>query len=389
MSNGPDRRLLYFSPSGSGGLADYAHEQAQALGCLGIEVLFLTVPGYPSSKTGLYGIQHGLSRPRAHRLALPRLCRRAVFATEVLKNYIHLATVIRQRRFRYVLLGAYAEYLAPLWATLLRKLAQEEVVFGAVVHDPVRDYVVGPKWWHRRSVAAAYSFLHEAFVHEAIELDTVRPMPRMRTTVIPHGPYHFPPPQRSREQVRAGLRIPAEAKVLLAFGHVRDGKNLELAIRALTRESQTFLLVAGNVSSTSQKPVEYYQAIAGQVGAAPRCRWLTGFIPADQVGDLFQACDAVLLTYSAHFRSASGVLNAAVAYRRPCIASSGEGNLRSMVLRYGLGVFVEPDDCSAIGSGIRRWLDGIPEPRWEAYASDNSWETNARIVHERMWGVPA
>ncbi len=185
------------------------------------------------------------------------------------------------------------------------------------------------------------------------------------------------------------MKISGEAKVLLSFGHVRDGKNLDLAIKALAGEPQVHLVVAGKVSSTSQKPIEHYQAIASEAGVAARCSWLTDFIPTDQVGDLFEACDAVLLTYDSSFRSASGVLNAAAAYRRPCIASCGQGNLRSMVLRYGLGVFVEPDDCAAIRSGIRRWLDGIPEPGWENYARDNSWEMNARIASEQMWGTPA
>jgi glycosyltransferase involved in cell wall biosynthesis len=214
-------------------------------------------------------------------------------------------------------------------------------------------------------------------------------MPRLRTTVIPHGPYHFSPPRLDRDRVRAGLKIPGDAKVLLSFGHVRDGKNLDLAIRAITGAPRVYLVVAGKVSSTTQKPIDYYRAIANEVGVTARCRWLTDFIPADEVGNLFGACDGVLLTYNSSFRSASGVLNAAVAYRRPCIASSGQGNLRSMVIRYGLGVFVEPDDCAAIQSGIRRWLDGIPEPCWENYVRDNSWEMNARIIRDRMWGTPA
>ncbi len=350
---------------------------------------FLTAPGYKVECTPLYEVRRTLRAPRATRPASIRLWRRALCATVVLRNYFHLANVIRQDRFRYVLAGSYAEYMAPLWVNPLRKLAEKGVVFGAVVHDPVRDYVVGPKWWHRWSVAAAYSFLREAFVHEAIELDTVRPMPALNTSVVPHGPYRFPEPQRSVEQVRASLRIPRDAKVLLSFGQVRDGKNLDLAIRALAGEPQVYLVVAGKVFSTTQKPVEHYQAIANEAGVAARCCWLNGFIPADQVGDLFQACDAVLLTYDSSFRSASGVLNAAVAYRRPCIASSGHGNLRSMVLRYGLGVLVEPDDSAAIRSGIRRWLDGIPEPNWGDYARDNSWEMNARVVCQRMWAAPA
>ena len=46
--------------------------------------------------------------------------------------------------FRRVLLATYLEYLALLWAPSLRRLMRRGVVFGAVVHDPVRDYIVGP-----------------------------------------------------------------------------------------------------------------------------------------------------------------------------------------------------------------------------------------------------
>ena len=121
----------------------------------------------------------------------------------IVQNYSELAAVIRQGGFRHVLLGSYAEYLAAiLERPASGTCAGAAIVFGAIVHDPVRDYVVGPRWWHRRSVASAFSFLKEAFVHEAIDLDTVRPMPNLRTTVIPHGPYHFSKPKRSRDEVR-------------------------------------------------------------------------------------------------------------------------------------------------------------------------------------------
>lgn len=65
---------------------------------------------------------------------------------------------------------------------------------------------------------------------------------------------------------------------------------------------------------------------------------------------------------------ASGVLNTAIAYRRPCIASSGEENLKSVVQKYNLGILVEPDSAEAIRDGLDRWLRGeMPSPRWEQY----------------------
>ncbi|MEA5620796.1 glycosyltransferase [Cronbergia sp. UHCC 0137] len=385
MKLNSDSRLLYFSPSWSGGLADYAHEQAQALGRKGIQVTLLTSPAYKKEKTDLYTIKQTLVSTGAFNFPLA-LVRKTVLVANMLQNYAVLAKTIQKEGFQYVLFGSYAEYIAPLWVNPLRQLAKQGVIFGAIVHDPVRDFVVGPLWWHRWSIACGYSFLREAFVHEAIKLDTVKPMPQLVTTVIPHGSYQFSPPYQSREQVRKELNISQQAKVLLSFGHIRDGKNLDLVLKAIAHFPEIYLVVAGKVSSSTQRPVKYYQDLAQSLGIYERCRWLIDFIPEEQVGDLFNACDALVLTYAASFQSASGVLNTAVNYKRPCIASAGEGNLRSVVQKYKLGVFVKPDDWQAIGDGIQQWLNGIDQPQWERYEQDNSWDKNAEIICQRFWG---
>ncbi|WP_414550960.1 glycosyltransferase [Anabaena sp. CCY 0017] len=385
MKFNSNRRLLYFSPAWSGGIADYAHEQAKSLGRKGIEVTLLTSPAYKKEKTDIYTIKQSLVSTAAINFPLA-LVRKAVLAANMLQNYAKLAKIIQDEGFQYVLFGSYAEYLAPLWVAPLRKLAKEGVTFGSVVHDPVRNYVIGPLWWHRWSIACGYSFLKEAFVHEAIDLDTEKPMPQLQTTVIPHGSYQFSLPQQSREQVRKQLDIPQQVKVLLSFGHIRDGKNLDLALKAIADFPNVYLVIAGKVSSSTQQPVTYYQDLAHSLGIADRCRWLIDFIPEDKVGNLFNASDAVVLTYSASFQSASGVLNAAVAYKRPCIASAGDGNLRTVVQKYKLGIFVEPDDWQAIRDGIQQWLNGIDLPQWQQYEQDNSWNKNAEIIYQRFWG---
>ena len=167
--------------------------------------------------------------------SLPKPLRALYYVSAILANYAALARFIQLHHFQAVLLGSYAEYFAPLWSRHLSKLAEAGVVFGAIVHDPVRDFVLGPSWWHRWSIACGYSFLREAFVHEAIELETGQPMLNLQTTVIPHGVYQFLAPTQTREAVRASLNLPAEAKVMLSFGHIRDGKNLDLVIQAMTQ----------------------------------------------------------------------------------------------------------------------------------------------------------
>ena len=320
----------------------------------------------------------------AKRQGLSKLANRWASVQQILRHHGQLSRVVADGNYRHVFFGSYAEYLAPLWSGPLVRLAREGVVFGAVVHDPVRDFVVGPLWWHRRSIASAYSFLREAFVHEPVTLDTIRPMPQLRTTVIPIAPFPFPAATTSREEYRRELGIPPKAPLWLSFGHIRDGKNLDLVIRALARFPEAYLVVAGKEQSTGQKPVAFYRDLARQIGVARQCVWLNRFIAREEVGNLFTACDLVLLTYSRDFRSASGVLNAAVYFRKPCVASSGQSNLQTKVTDYQLGIWVEPDDEEALANGLRRWQTAPPVPRWDAYVADNSWQRNAEIVGDRL-----
>nr|WP_290224475.1 glycosyltransferase family 4 protein [Trichocoleus desertorum] len=373
-------KLLYYSPSSYGGIADYAHEQANALVDIGVEVTVLATPKYPTGRGEKYEIVPILQEVTPTK-RLPYKALKVMHFTSIkLANFTELASFIEVNNFQYVLLGSYVEYLAPLWSGRLRQLTKKGVVFGAVVHDPVRDFVFGPRWWHHWSIASGYSFLREAFVHESIELDTVRPMPQLRTTVIPYGTHHFPHADKSRDEMRTHLNLPLDAKIMLAFGHIRDNKNLDLVIRAMVNFPDLYLVVAGKEQSSSQRPAAFYQDLAKKLGVADRCRWEVRFISEIEIGNFFEAADISLFTYSKSFRSASSALNTAANYRKPCIASAGEGSLRSVVQKYELGIWVDPDDVESIVNGIIRWLKNPPIPQWDKYFEENSWALNAKLV---------
>lgn len=378
-------RILYFSPAHSGGLADYAYEQANALASAGVSVELLTTTGFKYAGSEKYTITPILSRSDNNLGRSSRWRSRITTAKLILQNTAILAKHVELNSYKHILFGSYSEYLATLWARQFIRLAKMGKVFGAVIHDPVRDYAVGPLWWHRRSVAAGYSFLREAFVHEEIDLDTVKSMPQLRTTVIPHGSYQFPASTLSRETLRNKLNLPETAHVVLSFGHIRDGKNLDLAIKAITTLPSIYLIIAGKEQSPGQKPIGYYQQLASSLKVDDRCRWIHGYVPEDEIGNLFLASDVALLTYSRDFRSASGVLNAAVCYRKPCLASSGGSNLRTVVEKYNLGWFIEPDDLSALKHGLEMSIHNQVHPRWLAYETENSWQRNALIVKDRMF----
>ena len=381
------KRLLYFSPASRSGLADYAREQADAISGQGVEVKLLATPEFKPRLQDRYELLPQLRAREAFGPTASRLRSRFTTVRKILDDVRELSIWVTRSDCRHVLFGSYAEYLAPLWAWRLRRLASKGVVFGAVVHDPVRDFVVGPLWWHRRSISSAYSFLREAFIHEPVDLDTVRPMPQLCTTVIPHGPLRFPPASKTSEAFRQELAIPQDAQVLLSFGGIRDGKNLDLVLKALKQFPRAFLVVAGKEQSQGQKAAVFYQELAQKMGIADRCRWAIRFVAEEEVGNFFAAADVVLLTYSTKFRSASGVLNATVHFRKPCLASSGQGNLQAVVRNYGLGIWVEPDSEDAIAHGLRELLQEPPTPDWNRYEQENSWSRNAQLVIERMFST--
>jgi glycosyltransferase involved in cell wall biosynthesis len=180
--------------------------------------------------------------------------------------------------------------------------------------------------------------------------------------------------------MRTHLNLPLDAKVMLAFGHIRDNKNLDLVIRAMVNFPDLYLIVAGKEQSSSQRSADFYQDLAKTLGVADRCCWEVRFISETEIGNFFEAVDVTLFTYSNTFRSASSALNAAANYRKPCIASAGEGSMRSVVQKYQLGIWVAPDDVDAIVNGIKQWLENPPKPQWESYLDENSWALNAKLL---------
>lgn len=376
-------QLLYYCPVSKGGIADYALAQCEALAELGIEITLLG-PRTLGAQVAGYSFMEGVEDQDPPLGGLGRWERRWAKIRLIMRNASILERAVRVGGFRHVLLATYAEYAAPLWCARLERLAHQGVNFGAILHDPIRDYIVGPAWWHWHSVRSAYSFLREVFVHEAVDRQEARIPEGIRITVVPHGPYRFPAGPGTRAEVRAQLGIPGDVFLLLSFGLLRDRKNLHLVLEAMAEFDDVWLLVAGQEAGGVQRCVRDYQQLAAKLGVASRCRWEVGFILPGEVGGLFAAADALVMTYSKEFRSASGVLNAAVHFERPCLVSSGPGPLRTQVEKYGLGVWIEPDKRDAVIRGLQFLRSSPPSPQWLHYRLENSWELNAKLVAGRM-----
>jgi len=539
-----------------GGISEHAHYQTCAFSKSSnppVEVVVLCSSDFLDGREGgyekvpVFSVQFSVFRRVAGRVGA--LLDRSL---KLICDQWRLAWEILVRRPDAVLLASYSEYLSPFWVWPHWVFSRWfGVIYVANLHDPVRDYVVGSKWWHDLSVAMAYWPISVGVVHQ--RLPEPSPVPKhVQVVEAPVGVYdlqevavdavairagwgvgnrekrelttedtesterkakdlshggtanteerkEFPAEARRRggtgdlttiehrgrcekeqpkvgpkgegvascpesytarrgthesnehekvqpritrmgtdESREAGLRpgpwagasesdslaskladspvsespirsaigpalTPATSHplsattasadvVFLAFGFIRDNKNLDLVIRALVENPRAFLVVMGKAQSQKDKPVEFYRNLALELGVGERVRFFDEFVPDEKLAGYFAAADVVVLTYDKTFHSQSGVLNVAARARRPVLASAGESPLKECVEGFNLGVFVEPDDLDALKSGMACLINAkcgmqngkCGEPDWEGYEAFASWDVNVGKILEAI-----
>jgi glycosyltransferase involved in cell wall biosynthesis len=371
--------VLIYCPQPVGGIAEHNHYQAKALSKCGAHVIVLTSPGYLRGREVEYPVERCLLENEMK--SSSPLARKIVRSWHIIYNEWRFAWAVIQHGPSLILVACYAEYLSPFWIWPHLFLSRfGDGVYGANLHDPVRDYQIGPEWWHHFSVWLAYLPLRFGLVHQ--RLAEPSPVPaHVEVIEVPVGLYDLTATHTDFVKIREGWRVPPGKKVFFAFGFIRDNKNLDLVIRALPDHPLAFLVVMGTVQSTRDKPLKFYQELATDLGVGERVWFEEVFVPDEKLGSYFAAADFIALTYDASFHSQSGVLSLAARARRPVLASAGDSPLQDSVRKFDLGIFVEPDSVPALSQGMGTLLAAdIPSPRWDAYEAYASWDVNAGMI---------
>jgi glycosyltransferase involved in cell wall biosynthesis len=384
-SHSESPKILSFCPSAYGGIAEHTFYQASALQKSGAKVICLVAPAFLNGRETEFEKVVCLMNPV--RAGGQGIVRKTKLAWRIIANYWILAWQIIKQRPDLVLLDSYVEYLSPFWVWphwLLARLWR--VKYAANLHDPVRNYAVGPEWWHRLSIRLAYLPLGFVIVHD--ELTESAAVPRsVRVVKAPHGLYEISESVTDVAAIRREWGVRDGQKVFLAFGFVRDGKNLDLAIQALKSVPEAFLVIAGSVASTKDKTFTFYRELAANLSVKERCRFFEGFVEDGDLPKYFGGADFVLLTYASSFHSQSGVLNLAARARKPVLASAAPSPLVESVKKFNLGVTVEPDSVEAMARGMCRLVSAYPQAHWDDYEAAASWSVNVRNLCEAA-GLP-
>jgi len=382
----PSKKLiLIYAPSAIGGMAEHIHYQTMALMRYDVSCRLLCSPSFLEGKAVPYEVKRILlDLPVFKR---PILIRKLIFIFKLLYNQYALAWQIFRQRPTLVLLESYSEYFSPFWIwphLLLSKLFR--IKYAANLHDPVRNFRLGPVWWHQLSIKLAYWPLRYGLIHQMPPEPS--PIPKqVKIAEVPVGIYEVEMTGDMSESLRKTWGVPSQSKLFLSFGFIRDSKNIDLFMRAMVNFPEVFLAVIGTPASSKNKPLSFYQSLAEELGITERTYLSGEFVPDQAVASHFLAADFILLSYASSFVSQSGVLNIAASVRKPVLAAAGNGPLQECVTKFNLGVFVKPDSIPALEEGIKYLLTKqFPSPKWTEYAAYASWDTNVRKLLD-MTGI--
>jgi len=372
----PSLDVLIHCPGSHGVVPDQVHCQASALHELGIKVLVLCGPGYTRTRNAAYPVLplmlEGATTNRANVVS-----RKLGKALQTIRNQILFAWEVYKNRPSVVLSASHIDSQSPVWVwphlflVLFRK-----TIYAINLHFPNRDHHIGPKWWQRLAARMAFKPFRIALAHKRIFPANLIPG-FIRTIEVPLGPEPIAAVAENPKLIRKNWKVPRGKKVFLAFGHVRNHKNLDLVIRALIDNPQAFLVIQGRVSNHRDRPLKYYQMLADDLGLSKRVLITDDFVPDEKRESYFQAADFIVSTYSSAFHSQTATLATAAQARRRVLSSCGSSPMRDLVEHFGLGVHVEADSSDAISNGMATLLHAnLPEPRWEDFKNHATWETN-------------
>ncbi|MGQ9823362.1 MAG: glycosyltransferase, partial [Thermogutta sp.] len=176
---------------------------------------------------------------------------------------------------------------------------------------------------------------------------------------------------------------PANKQVALFFGDIRPDKNLELFLRAMAPfQDRLFLFVAGKTKGERENACPDWALLIEELGLQDSVHLDLQYIPNEKVADYFELCDWVAMPYSSRFTSQSGVLNVAMAHRRPVLITATP-TIHETLEDCPVGVAVMPDDLASLSEGIGQFLEHGCEQfhsRINEYLARFTWSRNAEIT---------
>ncbi len=298
-------------------------------------------------------------------------------------NWIAVAREIRRRGPDLLIFKYWLPFFGPCFGTIAKcakRGTRTNVIFicdNIVPHERRPGDILFTNYAFRQA---------DAFIvqSDAVERDLLERFPGRRYKKVPHPVYENFGARIDKDRARATLGIAAK-KVLLYFGYVRPYKGVLVLLEAVKRlkdagaAEDLVVLIVGEYYDDESK----YRGCASELALGDSVRFVSEYVPNDQVGRYFSAADAVVLPYLS--ATQSGIAQIAYNFDTPVIATEVGG--LAEVARDGVtGYVVPPNDPGALASAIRRFYDEGRGPAFSANVAEEkkkySWDRLVSSIEE-------
>ncbi len=167
--------------------------------------------------------------------------------------------------------------------------------------------------------------------------------------IVPHGVLDY-----YHEQPAGHSPVASPAQSVLFFGNIEAYKGLDVLLPAFARlpaalQSETRVLVVG----TPNIEIAPLQKLARDLGIDSRIVWRLGFVPEEELPQLFREASVVVLPYRRIDQS--GVLMTAIAFGKAIVASR-VGGIPETIKDGVHGALVDPGDVEGLSAALRHLL---------------------------------
>jgi len=334
-------RVAYILPISWGGIPHYTAELANAVSKLGIEV---TVVKPEDSNTRLFSEKVNVIEAFKP-ITFSKKNVFSAFSISNVKNFISFKNLYILNELKpdiihipevyfHLSLSYYLNKLdvsCPTICTYHNTFSLRQLLFNNVMKSKIYGIIAAINEVSKRLINPDGVIVHTILNKQIL---IRRGFNEKKIFIIPHGSFSLFKRERDIQE--------KEGNVVLFFGYLLKNKGVE------------YLIKAGEIASNQIPNLKII--IAGE-GKLPRIRVNNEvfevhnyYIPNDLVYELFTRAKVVVLPYIFH-QGHSGVLNIALAFGRPIIATD-VGDLPNLVTNMREGIIVPPKNPEALADAI-------------------------------------
>lgn len=252
-------------------------------------------------------------------------------------NWIKVGTRLKRAKPDIIVVRYWLPFMGPCLGTILRIVKRNGYTKIICIADNIKPHEkrAGDKAFTKYFIAPIDAFVT---MSEKVMTD-LQSLTQKPAQQVVHPLYDNFGEALPKQDARKYLALPANAKIILFFGFIRQYKGLDLLLKAMTlpaiKESGIKLLIAGEFYEDRKT----YDDLIATNDLLPQLILRTDFIADSEVKYYLSAADFVIQPYKS--ATQSGVTPLAYHFEKPMLVTN-VGGLPDLVPNNKVGVVAEP-----------------------------------------------